>query len=79
MIPGILLRFLQRLRFPYLFLIGLVILVADLIIPDFIPIADELLLAVGTLLLASLKKRKLDKNEDTALTDARKPGEELTN
>jgi hypothetical protein len=61
MLPGPLLRFLERLRFPYLFLIGLLLLLVDLAIPDIIPFADELLLAVGTVLLASIKKRKTDR------------------
>ncbi|MGB6044708.1 MAG: DUF6116 family protein [Pirellulales bacterium] len=61
MIPGPLLRFLERLRFPNLFAIGLALLLVDMAIPDFIPFIDELLLAVGTLLLASIKKRKVDR------------------
>jgi hypothetical protein len=32
--------------------------VADVIVPDFIPFADELLLGLGTLLLANWKQRK---------------------
>jgi hypothetical protein len=30
----------------------------DLVVPDLVPLADELLLGLGTLLLASWKKRK---------------------
>ena len=32
--------------------------VVDLVIPDFIPFADEILLGLGTLLLANWKNRK---------------------
>jgi hypothetical protein len=32
--------------------------VADVIVPDFIPFADELLLGLGALLLANWKQRK---------------------
>ncbi len=62
MIPSPLLRFLQRLRFPYLFLMMLVLLAVNLVVPDPWPLVDELLLAIGTLLLASLKKRTADRN-----------------
>jgi hypothetical protein len=32
--------------------------VIDLIVPDFIPLADEILLGLGSLLLANFKKRR---------------------
>ena len=57
-----------RLRFPYLFLITLVAFILNLIIPDAIPFADEILLGLITALLASLKKRGQDKKP---------PGEEV--
>jgi hypothetical protein len=46
-----------RLRFPTLFLITAALFVLDLLIPDFIPFIDEILLGLGTLLLSSWKKR----------------------
>jgi hypothetical protein len=49
--------FAARLRFPTLFLITATLFVLDVLIPDFIPFADELLLGLGTLLLSSWKKR----------------------
>jgi len=52
------LGFLSRLSFPRLFLVTGALFLADVMIPDFIPLADELLLGMGTLLLASWKKRK---------------------
>ena len=52
------LGFLSKLSFPRLFLITAALFVLDLAIPDFIPFADEILLGLGTLLLASWKKRK---------------------
>ena len=51
-------RYLARLRFPYLVAITGTLFVVDLIVPDFIPFADELLLGMITLLLAMLKKPK---------------------
>ena len=53
-----LLRWLGRLSFPRLFLLSAVLFVLDVLVPDFIPFADELLLGLGTLLLANWKKRK---------------------
>jgi len=53
-------RFATKLRFPYLFLLTAGLFVLDLVIPDVIPFADELLLGLGALLLASLRRRKLD-------------------
>ena len=47
-----LLRWLGRLSFPRLFLLSAVLFVLDLLVPDVIPFADELLLGLGTLLLA---------------------------
>jgi Family of unknown function (DUF6116) len=55
---GLLRRFLSRLRFPQLFTIAAVLFIADMIIPDVIPFADEILLGLVTLMLGSLKKRE---------------------
>lgn len=53
-----LLGFLGRLSYPRLFVITAVLFVVDLAVPDFIPLADEILLGLGTLLLANFKSRK---------------------
>jgi hypothetical protein len=50
-------RFAAGLRFPTLFLLVAGLFVLDLFIPDLVPFADEILLALGTLLLGSLKRR----------------------
>ncbi|NNL85498.1 MAG: hypothetical protein HKP27_07595 [Myxococcales bacterium] len=52
-----LLRFASRLRFPQLFGLVAALFALDLVIPDFIPFADEILLGLATLLLGSLRKR----------------------
>jgi hypothetical protein len=64
---GPILRWFGRLSYPRLFLLAAALFVADTLIPDFIPFADELLLGLGTLLLANWKKRK------EPGTDARPP------
>lgn len=51
------LRWLGALSFPRLFLLAATLFFLDLLIPDFIPFADELLLGLGTLLLARWKKK----------------------
>ncbi|MDD9940320.1 MAG: hypothetical protein OXU20_04560 [Myxococcales bacterium] len=58
------LRFARGLRFPTLFFITAALFVGDLLIPDAIPFVDELLLAMGSLLLASLRKRKQPEHSD---------------
>lgn len=53
-----LIGFLGKLSFPRLFLLTGALFLVDLVVPDLIPLADELLLGLGTLLLASWKKRR---------------------
>ena len=53
---GPLLAFAGRLRFPTLFLLTAGLFVLDLLIPDMIPLADEILLGLGALLFSTWKK-----------------------
>jgi hypothetical protein len=48
---------LARLRFPVLFLVAATLFAVDLVLPDVIPFADELLLGLATALLATLKRK----------------------
>jgi hypothetical protein len=58
MIGSLVTRFAARLRFPVLFaLVGALFLV-DVLVPDLVPFLDEVMLALGTLLLGSLRKRR---------------------
>jgi len=66
MIRAILMRFAAGLRFPTLFLLAAGLFVLDLFIPDFIPFADEVLLALLTLLLAAWKRRDATDDADAA-------------
>lgn len=50
-------RFAGRLRFPTLFAITAALFVVNVLVPDPIPFVDEILLALGTLLLGSLRRR----------------------
>ena len=53
---GVLLAFGGRLRFPLLFSITVVLFLIDVVVPDVIPFADEVLLGLGALLLSRWKK-----------------------
>jgi len=55
---GPILRWFGKLSYPRLFVVAAFLFVADMLIPDVIPFADELLLGLGTLLLANWKRRK---------------------
>ena len=55
-IAALIARFAGRLRYPQLFWLTAALFAIDLVIPDAIPFVDEILLALGTLLLARLKK-----------------------
>jgi hypothetical protein len=59
-------RFAARLRYPQLVAIMATLFLLDLVIPDVIPFADEALLGLGTLLLASLKKRHAERTPGAA-------------
>lgn len=48
----------RKLRHPTLFKLVAALFVLDMFIPDFIPFADEILLGLGTLVLANWKNRK---------------------
>lgn len=47
----------QTLKFRQLFFLTLLLFLADLMIPDFIPLIDELLLGLATLLFGSIRKK----------------------
>lgn len=55
---AVLRRFTAGLRYPQLFLLTAALFAVDLVVPDIIPLADELLLGMLTLLLARLKDRR---------------------
>lgn len=50
--------FLGRLKHPQLFKLTALLFVIDVLVPDMIPFADELLLALGTLVLGNWKQRR---------------------
>ncbi|KRG45326.1 hypothetical protein ARC78_02715 [Stenotrophomonas pictorum JCM 9942] len=48
----------RKLRYPTLFKITAALFVISMLLPDPIPFIDEILFALGTLLLANWKRRK---------------------
>lgn len=65
-IVGLLMRFASGLRFPALFGLTLAIFVVDLLVPDFVPFVDEILLGLATLILASWRSRKSTTDDSAA-------------
>ena len=51
-------RLLPRLRYPYLFLILGGLFLVDLVVPDPVPLLDELLLAILTFIAATFTTRR---------------------
>ena len=70
-IGGLVTRFAGNLRYPKLLMLTAAIFLADLFIPDFIPFVDEVLLALITLLLMTLKDRKEAKDQPEAAPEKR--------
>ena len=54
---GMVLRWANGLRFPYLFLLTAALFVANLFIPDVVPFADEMIMGLVAMLLANLKRQ----------------------
>lgn len=60
MIGQLVTRFAAGLRFPALFALVAGLFLLDVMVPDLVPFVDEVLLALGTLLVGSLRKRGSD-------------------
>ena len=63
---GILLRWASRLRFPYLFALTAALFALNLVVPDAIPMADELVMGLVALLFGSIRKKSVP---ETALPE----------
>lgn len=70
----LILRFARRLRFPWLFLLTAVLFAIDLVVPDLIPFADEILLGLLTLLFGFWRQRRQERIEARATPDAPRAG-----
>ncbi len=56
-IPALIARFAGKLRFPQLFAFTGTLFLLDMLIPDLIPFADEMMLGLLTLLLGMWKRQ----------------------
>ncbi len=61
-------RLLPRMRYPYLFLILGGLFLVDLVVPDPIPLVDEILLAVLTFIAATFSTRREEDPEPRDIT-----------
>ena len=56
--------FFARMRFPVLFVVTAIAFVVDLVVPDLIPLADEIALGLLAALLAAWRKNRSDGEPD---------------
>lgn len=61
-IAAALLNYARRLRFPVLLAITAALFLVNLLVPDPLPLVDELLLGLGTLLFASFRKKRSNRD-----------------
>lgn len=57
--PQLFVRYVARLRFPYLVALTVGLFLIDLIVPDLIPFVDEVLLGLAAIILSQLKRPEL--------------------
>ena len=67
-------RFAGRLRFPVLFLLTAGLFIADVAVPDAIPLIDEIMLGLMTVLLGSWKRRRAPADDDIEMETGRSDG-----
>jgi hypothetical protein len=62
-VAGLVGRYAGRLRYPRPLLLTAALFGADLVFPDAIPFVDEILLGLGTVVLATLRRRRPSADE----------------
>lgn len=60
-------EFVNRLRYKNLFIFIAVLLILDLLIPDMIPMLDEIVLGILTVILGNMKKKTSGDNSGTLI------------
>jgi ABC-type uncharacterized transport system YnjBCD ATPase subunit len=63
-VGALVVRYASRLRFPYLFLATAILFMGDLIFPDLVPFADEILLGLLTALFGTWRRRRVSASKD---------------
>lgn len=80
-VSALVVRYASRLRFPYLFLGTAILFMGDLIVPDLVPFADEILLGLLTALFGTWRRKRgsgpknLAREEDVAVPCDRRESE----
>ena len=64
---GPLMEFVNRLRYKNLFIFIAALLILDLLMPDMIPMLDEIILGVLTVILGNMKKKTSDDKSGTLI------------
>jgi hypothetical protein len=65
-VGALVVRYAARLRFPYLFLATAILFIGDLIFPDLVPFADEILLGLLTALFGTWRRRRVSGSKNLA-------------
>lgn len=63
MLPKFVRRFLERRRFPTLMMIGAVLFLANVLLPDPIPFVDEILMLIATVAIGSVRSKNKPQEE----------------
>ncbi len=63
-VGALVVRYASRLRFPYLFLATAILFIGDLVFPDLVPFADEILLGLLTALFGTWRRRRVSGSEN---------------
>ena len=64
---GVFLAFANQLKFKYLFFLVTGLFVIDLFVPDMIPLIDEIILGLLTIILANWKKEKAQEKQSNLI------------
>ncbi len=69
-IIAIISRWASGLRFPWLFALTTGLFILNVLVPDAVPLVDEILLALGAVLLSGLKKKPDDGQAEADAAEA---------
>ena len=72
-VPGLIGRLLSGMRFPGLFLIVAGLFLIDLVVPDFIPFIDEIILGGLTIMLGMIREKRRSSGASDASGEPQDP------
>ena len=65
-VTAVIMRWMSRLKFPYLFALTAILFIANLFIPDALPFIDEIIIGLVTLLLGSLRNKPSEADPESS-------------